>query len=107
MGRNGSKIALRRNFYVAFRTFVGTLDASLLEPSSGYCPLGSGGEWLVWCRKETTRHGPGPARDRTAGWQPRSLPFLNAARRRLEKNAPKPDRAALWRATDQLFRTGW
>jgi hypothetical protein len=23
MGRNGSKIALRRNFYVAFRTFVG------------------------------------------------------------------------------------
>jgi hypothetical protein len=22
-GRNGSKIALRRNFYVAFRTFVG------------------------------------------------------------------------------------
>jgi len=28
MGRNGSKIALRRNFYVAFRTFVGTLDAS-------------------------------------------------------------------------------
>jgi hypothetical protein len=23
MGRNGSKIALRRNFYVAFRTFLG------------------------------------------------------------------------------------
>src|SRR5580700_5800580 len=70
-------------------------------------PLGRSGEWLVWCRKETTRHGPGPARDRTAGWQPRSSAVSECGAATSGKNAPKPDRAALWRATDQLFRTGW
>jgi len=69
MGRNGSKIALRRNFCVAFRTLLEfNLRCEFTRTINRVLPLGRSGEWLVWCRKETTRHGPGPARERTAGW---------------------------------------
>src|ERR1700720_2700314 len=108
MGRNGSKIALRRNFYVAFRTLLEfNLRREFTRTINRALPLGRSGEWLVWCRKETTRHGPGPARDRTAGWQPRPSAASECGAATSGKNAPKPDRAALWPATDQLFRTGW